>query len=130
MKVMSHFNVNWGKNIQIMLISFQPYLIRLKEKNTDGEFEPRKFRTRCDRRNVISKLPSDVLAETHWYMIVFPHYAKELVNLEDFQSFDFHRDDRSMEGIDQGPTPMSPLYVMFEALWLGTYIESLSGGFR
>ena len=111
-----------------MITFLQTFLIRLKEKNTDGEFEPRKFRTRCDRRNVISKLPNDVLAETHWYMIVFPHYAKELVNFEDFQSFNFRRDDRSMEGIEHGP--MSPLYVMFEALWLGTYIDNLSGGFR
>ena len=111
-----------------MITFLQTFLIRLKQKNTDGEFEPRKFRTRCDRRNVISKLPNDVLAETHWYMLVFPHYAKELVNLEDFQSLDFRRDDRSMEGIEHGPT--SPLYVMFEALWLGTYIENLSGGFR
>ena len=98
-----------------------------KNKNT-GKFDLRKFKTECDRRNFLSKLPNDVIGDSHWFMLVHPHYAKELRGFEDFQSFDPHTDDKTMEGIDF--FQYFPLYVMFESNWLETYIEDLSGGLR
>ena len=104
------------------------FFIRLEENKNTGKFDLRKFTTTCDKRNFLSKLPNDVIGDSHWFMLVHPHYAKELREFEDFQSFDPHTDDKSMEGIDF--FQYFPLYVMFESNWLETYIEDLSGGLR
>jgi len=102
--------------------------IRLKENENTGKFDLREFKTECDERNLLSKLPNNVIGDSHWFMLVHPHYAKELRGFEDFQSFDPHTDDKSMEGIHF--FDYFPLYVMFETNWLQTYIEDLSGGLR
>ena len=106
------------------------FFIRLEENKNTGKFDLRKFTTTCDKRNFLSKLPNDVIGDSHWFMLVHPHYAKELRGFEDFQNFNIHTDDRSMGGIASSSYQYFPLYVNHETMWLETNIDDLSGGFR
>ena len=107
------------------------FLNRLKENQNTKKFDLKEFETECHYRSkFLSKLQNDVIGDSHWYILVHPHYAKELRGFEDFQNFNIHTDDRSMGGIASSSYQYFPLYINHETMWLETNIEDLSGGFR
>ena len=97
------------------------FVLRLKELGKIGKLDGD-----CDFYILYSKLPNDVIANSQWYVLIFPHYAKELVGFEDFLDFFPQTEGGTLSGILTG----LPLYFMYEDNWIGAWNDNLSGGFR
>ena len=101
------------------------FVVRLKEPEKIGELT-----WQCNFDRVLWNLPNDVVANSQWYILMFPHYAKELVGFKDFQNFYPHCMSFSGFAFAKTRSTNAPLFFMCEDNWIGAWIDNLSGGFR